>query len=264
MNMKEIAVTENNAQLHFSKIASKYRSLRTTDLEPIMHIKNKLNGKSGINIADVGCGDGRYSLELLRCLEDDCYLHCIDSNEDMLKHLKDYLTDKNTMNFCARPGNANKLPLENNSMDCIVTFNAIHHFNIQRFFGEVVGCLKDNGHLFIYTRLRNQNSRSIWGKYFPLFSDMENRLYELDELKNHLQNADMKIHSTKVFGYHRTSSLNNLVENARNNHYSTFALYSEDTFQKSLQTFQQNIRNNFDDLEEIKWQDENILLEIRT
>jgi len=262
MNMKEIAISENQAHRHFSEIASKYRSLRTTDLEPILHIKNQLNGKSGIRMADVGCGDGRYSLELLRCL-DNCYLHCIDSNEDMLKHLKDYLTEQNTMNFCVRPGDANKLPLENDSMDCIVTFNAIHHFDIQKFLGEVVGCLKDNGRLFIYTRLRNQNSRNIWGQHFPLFSDMENRLYELYELKNHLQESDMMIHSTKVFGHHRTSSLDNLIEKARNKHYSTFALYSEDTFEESLQAFQQNIRNNFDNLEEIKWYDENILLEIR-
>jgi len=260
---KEIAVSESYIHSHFSEIASKYRILRTTDSEPILHIKNQLNGKSGINIADVGCGDGRYSLELLRALDNKCYLHCIDSNEDMLRHLKDFLTEQKTMNFCIRPGNANKLPLENDSMDCIITFNAIHHFDIAKFLGEAFGCLKDDGHLFIYTRLRNQNSRNIWGQYFPLFTEMENRLYELDELKQHIQEADMKIHSTKIFGYHRTSSLNNLVEKARSHHYSTFALYSEDTFEESMQTFMQNIRNNLDDLEEIKWQDENILLEIR-
>jgi ubiquinone/menaquinone biosynthesis C-methylase UbiE len=73
--MKEIAISENEAHRHFSKIASKYRNLRTTDLDPILHIKNQLNGKSGISMADVGCGDGRYSLELLRCLGDNCYLH---------------------------------------------------------------------------------------------------------------------------------------------------------------------------------------------
>ena len=45
--------------------------------------------------------------------------------------------------------------------------------------------------------------------------------------------------------------------------YSTFTLYSGDTFEESLKTFKQNIRNNFDDLEKIQWQDENILLQIR-
>ena len=264
MNMnREIAVSVEGAHRHFSKIASKYRSLRTTDSEPILHIKKRLNGKSGIRIADVGCGDGRYSLELLKCLGDKCYIHCIDSNENMLKHLKDYLTEQNTMNFCVRPGDANKLPLENDSMDCIMTFNAIHHFDIQKFLAESIGCLKDEGHLFIYTRLKNQNSRNIWGQYFPLFTEMENRLFEFDELKNRIQQADMEIFHKKIFGYKRTSSLTRLIEKARSNHYSTFSLYSEESFETSIETFEKNIRNNFDDLEKIQWQDENILIEIR-
>ncbi len=262
MNVKEIAISEKEIHKHFSKIASKYRSLRTTDLEPILHIKNKLNGKSGISIADVGCGDGRYSLELLRCLGDNCYIHCIDSNENMLKYLKDYLTEQNAMNFCVKPGDANKLPLENDSMDCIVTFNAIHHFDIQKFLGEVLRSLKDDGHLFIYTRLRNQNSRNIWGLYFPLFSGMENRLYELDELKNYIQEADMKIHSAKVFGHHRASSLERLLEQAKNKHYSTFELYDGE-FGDYLDEFRKNIQNNYEDWDNVTWQDENILIEIR-
>ena len=248
---------------HFSAIASKYRNVRTLDTKPILHIKNKLKEKPKISMADIGCGDGRYSLELLKCLGDKCYLHCIDSNEKMLTYLENYLIEQNVTNFCIRPGNADKLPLENDSMDCIVIFNAIHHFGIQRFLAEALGCLKNDGHLFIYTRLRNQNSRNIWGQYFPLFTEMENRLYELDELEKHIQNADMSIHSTKVFGYSRTSSLDRLVHQAQNNHYSTFTLYDKETFDESLEAFQQNIKKNFGDLGQIKWYDENILLEIR-
>ena len=248
---------------HFSAIASKYRNVRTFDAKPILHIKNILKEKPKISMADIGCGDGRYSLELLKCLGDKCYLHCIDSNEKMLTYLENYLIEQNATNFCVRPGNADKLPLENDSMDCIVSFNAIHHFDIQRFLAEALGCLKNDGHLFIYTRLRNQNSRNIWGQYFPLFTEMENRLYELDELEKHIQNADMSIHSTKVFGYSRTSSLDRLVHQAQNNHYSTFTLYDKETFDESLEAFQQNIKKNFDDLGQIKWYDENILLEIR-
>jgi len=260
---KEIYITKNHSQDHFSKIASKYRTLRMTDYEPILFIKNRLNGESKINMADVGCGDGRYSLELLRCFDDKCYLHCIDSNENMLKHLKDYLTEQKTMNFCVRPGDANKLPLENDSMDCIITFNAIHHFNIQMFLAEALGCLKEDAHLFIYTRLRDQNSRNIWGQYFPLFTELENRLFEFDDLKNHIQQADMRIFHKKIFGYKRTSSLTKLLEKARSNHYSTFSLYSEKSFETSLETFEQNIRNDFDDLEKIQWLDENIIIEIK-
>ncbi len=145
----ESIVDKNVMYDHFSNIASKYRMIRTTDTKPILHIKNRLNGKTRINIADVGCGDGRYSLELLKCLGDDCFLHCVDTNEEMLSRLKDYLTEQNTLNFCVRPGDASKLPLENDSMDCIVTFNAIHHFEIQKFLEEVSGSLKDDVSLFI-------------------------------------------------------------------------------------------------------------------
>jgi len=247
---------------HFSKIASKYRDVRTTDTKPILYIKKRLNGKTKINLADVGCGDGRYSLELLKCLGDDCFLHCVDNNEEMLSRLKDYLTEQNTLNFCVRQGDANRLPLENDSMDCIVTFNAIHHFDIQKFLGETLRSLKDDGHLFIYTRLRNQNSRSIWGTHFPLFYEMEKRLYELDELKSHIQQADMKIYSTKVFGYPRTSSLERLVEQAKTKHYSTFELY-DGTFGNYLDEFRKNILKNYDDMDNVTWQDENILLEIK-
>ncbi len=255
-------VDKNVMYDHFSKIASNYRMVRTTDTKPILHIKNRLNEKTRLSVADVGCGDGRYSLELLKCLSDDCFLHCVDTNEEMLNRLKDYLTEQNTLNFCIRPGDANKLPLENDSMDCIVTFNAIHHFDIQKFLEEVLGSLKDDGSLFIYTRLRNQNSRTIWGKHFPLFTKMENRLYEFDELKSYIQQADMKIYSTNVFGYHSTSTLERLVEQARNKHYSTFEFY-DGTFGNYLDEFRKNILKNYEDMDNVTWQDENILIEIR-
>ncbi|MEK0366533.1 MAG: hypothetical protein QQN45_01220 [Nitrosopumilus sp.] len=87
-------------------------------------------------------------------------------------------------------------------------------------------------------------------------------MYELEELESHIQNVDMNIHSTRVFGYSRISSLDRLVHQAQNNHYSTFALYDKEIFDESLEIFQQNIKKNFDDLEQINWHDENILIEI--
>jgi len=260
----KIIINKQDVHNHFSTVASKYRNIRTLDTEPILHIKNQIDGKSKINMTDVGCGDGRYSIEFLKQLEDKCHMHCVDYNENMLKSLEGYLAEQNITNFCTRQGDANRLPLDNDSMDCIVTFNAIHHFDVPKFLSESLRSLNDEGYLFIYTRLRNQNSRSIWGEYFPLFAEMEDRLYELDELEQYIKNADMNIHSTRVFGYSRTSSLDRLVQQAQNNHYSTFALYDKETFDESLGIFQQNIKKNFDDLEQIKWTDENILIEIRT
>jgi ubiquinone/menaquinone biosynthesis C-methylase UbiE len=261
--LNEIIINPQEVHNHFSTVASKYKNIRTLDTEPITHIKNQINEKSEISMADVGCGDGRYSIEFLKQFKDKCYMHCIDYNENMLKSLQNHLTEQNITNFCTRQGDANRLPLDNGSMNCIVTFNAIHHFDVPKFLSESLRSLKDDGHLFIYTRLRSQNSKNIWGEHFPSFAETETRLYEIEELKQHISEADMKIHSAKVFEYSRISNLDRLVHQAENNHYSTFALYNKEIFQKSLKTFEQNIKNNFEDLEQIKWTDENILIEIR-
>ena len=72
---------------HFAKIASRYTNLRTTDLEPIIYTKKKLQKLKSIKAVDVGCGNGRYSLNLLKCLGDKLHLHCIDVNPKMLEQL---------------------------------------------------------------------------------------------------------------------------------------------------------------------------------
>ncbi len=249
---------------HFSRIARKYRILRTTDLEPILCIKKELQKLPKIKAADVGCGGGRYAVKLFQCLGDRLYLHCIDDNSKMLKQLDGYLAQHEIKNFQIREASAEDLPIEDDSLDCIFTFNAVHHFKLLGFLEEASRVLKNNGYLFVYTRSRSQNSENIWGKYFPLFNQKETRLYELNELKEILRKiSKLKIQSVEYFKYKRVSSLDWLVEQAQNHHYSTFNLYTEEEFARSLDKFKQNLQLHFKDLKNIKWFDENILLVVR-
>jgi ubiquinone/menaquinone biosynthesis C-methylase UbiE len=253
-----------NIHSHFSRIAHRYRDLRTSDLEPILFIKKKLQKHSKIVAADVGCGAGRYSLKLFQYLGKKLFLYCIDVNEEMLKHLKEVLVKHKIRNFKTIKAIARKLPLKDDPLDCIFTFNAIHHFKISQFLQESSRILKDGGYLFIYTRLRNQNHRNIWGKYFPLFNKKETRLYELNELKSLLRKTTgLKIESIEYFKYARFSSLDRLIEQAQNHHYSTFYLYTKKEFEQSSEKFKQNIQGKFRDLSKINWFDENILLVVR-
>jgi len=48
---------------HFSQIASFYSQYRTFDHEAINYITKKLAFKQTIIAADIGCGDGRYSIK---------------------------------------------------------------------------------------------------------------------------------------------------------------------------------------------------------
>ena len=82
-----------NIQLHFSRVAPKYRDLRITDPDPIFWIKTRLRSfPSSLIAADIGCGDGRYDLELFRHLGERLFLYCVDNNREMLEELNRYLS----------------------------------------------------------------------------------------------------------------------------------------------------------------------------
>lgn len=71
-------------QSHFSRVADAYRAIRTTDLEPIFFIKEKMKERGRLTGADIGCGAGRYDQLLLDHLPFS-HLLCLDANPGMAK-----------------------------------------------------------------------------------------------------------------------------------------------------------------------------------
>jgi len=245
---------------HFSRIAHKYKDIRATDSLPLSFIKKKLENLTEIDAVDVGCGVGRYDVKLFQYLGERLSLACIDYNENMLNELTENLKGHKIRNFKAIRALASALPLSANSFDSIFTFNAIHHFKLLDFLKEASRVLRNDGYFFIYTRLRSQNKRNIWGKYFPKFHEKETRLYELNELK---EVPILNLESVEYFRYRRMAKLEWLVTQAKNYHYSTFLLYDEREFEEALKRFSKNIAREFKDPDKIIWNDENIMLVIR-
>ena len=249
---------------HFSKIASKYRDLRTTDPEPITFIARELEKLVSIEAVDIGCGTGRYDLLLHSYLGDKLHLTCADANSNMLEALDEYLLKHGVSNVTSIQSEAENIPFPNNTLDCICTFNAIHHFNLTNFLQKSSTTLKGGGYLFIYTRIPEQNKKNIWGHYFPDFNKKETRLYTVNELAEAVAAIPtLGINSIEYFKYGRTSSLAQLVEQARAHHYSTFSLYSPEKLQEAITGFTQKIKNKFEDVHRIHWFDENTLFVIR-
>ncbi len=253
--------------LHFTQLARRYRDLRITDHEPIIYITRKLDSMSNlphIDVADIGCGDGRYSLLLAQHLDGKVRLRCVDNNEHMLERLEAYLATDDVGRFVCVKSDAESLPFGDNSFDCILTFNAVHHFKLTDFLVEVARILRGGGLLFIYTRTPEQNRRNIWGRYFPQFCQKETRLYHQDELEQVVGGVNsLRLHGTKCFKYERVVSLEHLMEKAANRHYSTLWYYSDSEFNKALDGFKQNLTENFADLDQVRWFDENLLLVVK-
>ena len=243
---------------HFSQIASIYSQIRTIDYELINYIAKKLAFKHTIVAADIGCGDGRYSIKLIEKLRNRLSLTCVDVNYEMLQQISKI--SSNFQNLQTRQAFAEKLPFDDNSLDCIFSFNAIHHFKINEFAKECNRVLKNNGLLFIYTRLKEQNESNIWCKFFPGFSKKENRLFDIQRLTKCISNqTSLNLTSTEFFEHKRSSDIQTLVSKAEKKHYSTFSLYTVSEFEKSLGKFKQNIYQNFSNPENIQWIDENTM-----
>ena len=243
---------------HFSKIAPIYSQVRTIDYELINYIAKKLAFKQTIVAADIGCGDGRYSIKLVEKLRNRLSLTCVDVNYEMLQQISKMTS--NFQNLQTRQAFAEKLPFEDNSLDCIFSFNAIHHFKINEFAKECNRVLKNNGLLFIYTRLKDQNESNIWCKFFPDFSKKENRLFDIQGLTKCISNqTSLNLKSSEFFEHKRSSNIQTLIMKAKMKHYSTFSLYTVSEFEKSLGKFKQNIYQNFSNPENIQWIDENTM-----
>jgi len=243
---------------HFSQVASIYSQVRTIDHELINYITKKLASMSNIVAADIGCGDGRYSIKLIEKLRNRLSLTCVDNNYEMLQQISKI--SSNFQNLQTKQAFAETLPFDDNSLDCIFSFNAIHHFKINEFAKECNRVLKNNGLLFIYTRSKDQNESTIWGKFFPDFSKKENRLFDNHSLTECISNqTSLNLKSTESFQHNRSSDIRTLVSKADNKHYSTFSLYTVSEFEKSLAKFIQNIHQNFSNPENIQWGDGNTM-----
>jgi len=243
---------------HFSQVASIYSQVRTIDYELINYITKKLASMSNIVAADIGCGDGRYSIKLIEKLRNRLSLTCVDNNYEMLQQISKI--SSNFQNLQTKQAFAEKIPFDDNSLDCIFSFNAIHHFKINKFAKECNRVLKNNGLLFIYTRLKEQNESNIWGKFFPDFSKKENRLFDNHSLTECISSqTSLNLKSTESFQHNRSSDIRTLVSKAENKHYSTFSLYTVSEFEKSLGKFIQNIHQNFSNPENIQWVDGNTM-----
>ena len=258
-----VEVTPELAQ-HFSKVSPNYRRLRTTDHEPVQYIADLLKSYQEIVVADVGCGAGRYDRLLLDHMGGGLFLYCVDASTYMLEELKNHIGEQYDVRYDSVMGQADDLPLEDESLDAVLTFNAVHHFPLQAFLEEARRVMRPGGHLFIYTRFGSQNARSIWGQHFPRFVDKEDRLYESDVMRDVVGVvAGLTLERIEPFRYLRQSSLDRLNEQARGRHYSTFSLYGAEEFEEALEGFKEEVRERFVDLETVEWYDENSLVVVR-
>ena len=238
--------TVGKMQRHFDQVASVYPDVRDTDSSMIEAIISQLPHRSHpLNLVDIGCGTGRYSELIVKHLHKrQVRFYCCDYSVRMLRKCYQRMTRKfpnGDIHYCHI--SANQFPFPDYSFSGIVTFNAIHHFNLDFFLAEAGRVLCAGGLLAIYTRTPEQNSRNIWGVYFPKFAEYETRLYQAKRLRQAIDAiAELSLESMLTFVYKRVESEKSLLNRACKFHYSTFALYPPDELKQAMNTFAQRLK----------------------
>jgi SAM-dependent methyltransferase len=151
---------------------------------------------------------------------------------------------------------AEELPLRTASLDLVTAFNCVHHFDLARFLAAVARVLQPGGQLFIYTRTPQQNARTIWGRYFPGFTEHEQRLHSQAAIRDAVKRTDrLQVVTTQTFSHPRTSTAERLQAQADGRHYSTFSLYTPEELRASIATFLGRLPGP-----EVSWVDEHLLV----
>ena len=225
---------------HFKRVAWVYGHVRNTDPQIIEEIIPCLpSDKHRLNIADIGCGTGRYSKIIAERADSCLQLFCCDYTAAMLqqchKRMSLEFPFKNTY-YCLV--NANELPFAHGCFDAVTTFNAVHHFDLDRFVASAARVLCPGGLLSIYTRTPEQNAHTIWGQHFPGFTERETRLYQHERLEEAIDRVpELVLEGMQEFNHVRVETMGSLLNRARNFHYSTFTIYPADEFREALEKF---------------------------
>ena len=193
---------------HFERVAAVYESLRTTDEAPVRWIGQLLPDRPVTGL-DVGCGTGRYSRLLRGLLPDGSLLVGSDVSAAMLAQFK--AGSGGRAGVVPLVSAAEELPLRTASLDLVTAFNCVHHFDLGRFLTAVARVLQPDGQLFIYTRTPQQNARTIWGRYFPGFTEHEQRLHSEAAFRDAVRRTDgLTVVATQTFRHPRSSTAGRL------------------------------------------------------
>jgi ubiquinone/menaquinone biosynthesis C-methylase UbiE len=239
---------------HFRTLAPRYRELREFDVHVVHHVLLELqrlsDAFSSVVILDVGAGTGRYTEAVVQCAGESRLRYCGVACDATLEMLGSRVVHRmpGTGSIDRVIGLAESLPFAARSFNAVLSFNALHHFDLSAFLAEAARVLQAHGRLIVYTRTPEQNRYTIWGQCFPHFAERETRLHSEHALRaavcgsNEFEALDLLEMPWKL-----RTSLPRLLSQARSGAYSTLRFYSPQEFEGALGAFEARLRVAFDD-----------------
>jgi len=253
--MGDISEQQNSLYQHFNDVACTYNNYRTLDEAPVNHLK-EIVGTESHSICNLGCGTGRYLVALLQAFKSVgttvSRVYGVDTSSAMLEKARIETGGLNPdINWllCS----ASKTGLPDQSISLVTAFNSIHHLPVEETLNEVKRMLKPEGLFAVYTRLLEQESEHIWGRYFPEYVDHSTVFTR--EFMSRFSKYDQcwQLIEAQDFTFKRQTTLSQICEQTRSKHYSTLSRYSEEEFEIAYNEFVENIKAEYQDLDDMEY-----------
>jgi ubiquinone/menaquinone biosynthesis C-methylase UbiE len=158
-----------------------------------------VNSWEGLDILEVGCGTGRFSIEVQK---KGSHVIALDPASSMLIRLKSKINTKREDKIELVCGSGLELPFKHNVFDGCICVNVLSHLpNYERAFREINRCLKP-GAFFIF------NTPNLLSLLLPvgllvnlrkisLINPVYTKWYTLGEIKKNLEIAGFEIEAIK-------------------------------------------------------------------
>jgi len=102
------------------------------------------------NIADIGAGEGYFSLRLAEIVGEKGKVYAADTNPEFLEFIKNAAKEKGLNNIIPIPSIKDSLDLPEKSLDFIFMRNVTHHIlNRAKYFKNLKDFLKPGGKIII-------------------------------------------------------------------------------------------------------------------
>jgi ubiquinone/menaquinone biosynthesis C-methylase UbiE len=120
-------------------------------------ILGQLELKPDYVVADLGCGSGYFSVPISRKVKK---VYGIDVQQEMLDYLDQKVQKQKISNIETVLSHGNDIPLENESVDLLLTVNTLHEFrDKEKTAKEIQRVLKHNGKAVIVDFVKKETTR---------------------------------------------------------------------------------------------------------
>ena len=145
--------------------------------------------------ADLGCGSGFFTIPLSRRVKK---VYAIDVQKEMLEFLKQKIQRQKIRNIELLLSGEDEIPLENESVDLLITVNTLHEFrDKEKMIGEMRRVLRRDGKAMIVD-FKKEDTGFGPPVSIRVSREQANRLFEQNDFAV-LKSQDLKYHYLMVF-----------------------------------------------------------------